>query len=168
MTFLEFAFHELLGPPRGERSWHCPACDPNREMEWVCCSVLPPLGSYPIKWKCHNCGAWGDEHDLLRLLFPGEHNSDYRRLRLAELKEIYLREYPPRSSTLGDIAGEPKTLGQVLREQASNIAQRGNSRKRPPRAGKLSAPDESEIGMHWSTKPRPKKGPRIPRDKRGY
>src|SRR5436309_716537 len=100
MTFLEFVAHELLGPPKGRASWNCPYCDPNNEMEWASFSVRPPLNNYPIKFRCHRCHRWGDEHDLLNVVYPGEENRDARRIQLSELKSMYLRDY---CSPLGDI-----------------------------------------------------------------
>lgn len=133
MTFLEFACHEELGPPAHGASWHCPCCDPGQDEEWVSFSVRPPKASYPIKFKCHRCQWWGDEHDLLLVLYPGEENRDVRRLRLAELKRMYLRDHRPRPP-LGDIQ---KLLDKVSRRQDSTngaaatsqptIAQRGTN-----------------------------------------
>jgi hypothetical protein len=72
-SFLELVCRELLGGPAYGRSWHCPHCDPRQESEWASFSVRPPKRKrngeeYPIKFKCHRCQRWGDEHDLLRLL----------------------------------------------------------------------------------------------------
>jgi hypothetical protein len=106
MTFLHFFCCETLGPPRYGSSWPCPFCDPDHESEWASFSVRPPYGNYPIKWKCHRCHRWGDEWDLLRLLYPKDPTT--RSLVLAEVKRLYLRDVvrlprlPARCSPLGD------------------------------------------------------------------
>jgi len=66
-----------LGPPAYGSSWYCPFCDPDGggglsqrggkpESKWASFSVRPPFRKYAIKFKCHRCQTWGDEHDLLR------------------------------------------------------------------------------------------------------
>lgn len=55
----------LLGPPAYGSSWHCPYCDPEGESNWPSFSVRPPLKNHAIKFRCHRCKVWGDEHDLL-------------------------------------------------------------------------------------------------------
>jgi hypothetical protein len=89
-TFLAFVWHEEFG---SVGSSHCPKCDPDASKEWKSISIRPPLGNFPIKFRCHRCGWWGDEHDVLRHVYPGDANKDIRRLRLAELKRMYLRDY---------------------------------------------------------------------------
>ena len=114
MTFLEYICRELLGPPRfGERQWHCPFCDPGKEQEWVSFSVRPPKGNYPIKYCCHRCHRWGDEHDLVRHLDPSL-SYEARRLWIERLLVAYQRDTSP----LGKDKGEPH----------HTIAQRGCTR----------------------------------------
>jgi hypothetical protein len=49
-SFLEFCFHELVGPPRYGSSWFCVWCNVDGENdEWASLSVRPPKGNYPIK-----------------------------------------------------------------------------------------------------------------------
>src|SRR5262245_29229125 len=103
MTFLNFVFHELLGPPAYGSSWFCPWCNPNGDRftdgdeTWASLSVLPPRGSYPIKFKCHWCGVWGDEHDLIRKRYPGI-SSETVGLKVRELLAAYGTPLP----TLGE------------------------------------------------------------------
>ena len=68
MTFLEFVATRLMGPAISGTCWKCPICDGGGPSF----SIRPPLGNYPIKFKCHRCGSWGDEADLLRHFYPGE------------------------------------------------------------------------------------------------
>jgi hypothetical protein len=77
MTFLQFVCEKLMGPPLRGGMWLCPFHeDKNPSL-----SVRPPKDNHPIKFKCWSCGAWGDEHDLLKLFYP---NEDYPK-RLARL-----------------------------------------------------------------------------------
>ena len=85
MTFLEFVDRRLMGPP----PLHCPFHDDAHPSF----SIRPPKGKYPIKYKCWGCGAWGDEHDLLRPFDPRD-NYQQRLQRIAELREEFEQGEP--------------------------------------------------------------------------
>ncbi len=75
-SFLWELCSHLLGPPEYGSSWHCPFCDPDPERKsWASFSVRPPLRHYPIKFRCHRCKVWGDEHDLLHKFFHDDEES---------------------------------------------------------------------------------------------
>ncbi|MCI0639583.1 MAG: hypothetical protein L0Y72_18915 [Gemmataceae bacterium] len=129
MTFLQYVCWELLGPPAYGSAWHCPFCDPGSEQEWASFSVRPPLGSHPIKFRCHRCQRWGDEHDILKHALPGDENRDERRLRLAELMASWLHDKP---SPLGeDERPPPEPFAVVLRRAAQR------KRREPPKEMQL-------------------------------
>src|SRR5262245_17301762 len=128
-TFLIYVTEALFGPPCYGSSWKCPFCDPGGDSKWASFSVRPPRKKgdgteYPIKWRCHRCRRWGDEYDLLRLLYPGEQNRAFRREERALLYSGWLLELS-RSygrSPLGDNTTGPSRRGGGA---ASTIAQRG-------------------------------------------
>jgi hypothetical protein len=69
-TFLEYVCLQLLGPParpggsRGESFWPCPFCaDHGAHFH-----TLPRKPGKRDYWRCHRCGAWGDEVQLLKNL----------------------------------------------------------------------------------------------------
>ncbi len=84
MSFLEFVCTKLMGKPAYGSMWKCPFHDDHSPSF----SVRPPKAGHRIRFKCWGCGAWGDEHDLLRLFYPRE---DYgqRLNRIAELRREY-------------------------------------------------------------------------------
>jgi hypothetical protein len=69
-TFLEFVAERLLGPPNYVGAdggyWYCPACGSSRFH------TRPSRHGCKDKWSCWSCGKWGDEHDLLKLIYSGE------------------------------------------------------------------------------------------------
>jgi hypothetical protein len=79
---LEFCNVVMGSPEYGGRCWFCPYCDPDPDREhrndkgkkkpWAAFSVRPPLGRHPIKFRCHRCRVWGDEHDLLNFFYHDE------------------------------------------------------------------------------------------------
>jgi hypothetical protein len=122
-SFLEYLVHELMGPPAvGRAGWHCPRCDRHEDKEWASFTVLPPKGKLPIKFRCHRCGWWGDEHDLMKHFNP-RLNYPMCVSALIPVRDRYRRDYPNNCdvehSTLGDIQQPSSTEGQLP------IAQRG-------------------------------------------
>ena len=87
-SFLEYIFHQQFG--RGP--WSCPYCE-SRHF-----SVRPAKDGKPVKFKCFKCESWGDEWDLLKLMFPRENYAD-RQERRAALYAVYLRDEQPSEST---------------------------------------------------------------------
>jgi hypothetical protein len=110
MTFLEFIFTEECDHLASGNYWYCPFCNPSGDREtdggktWASVSILPPKqrpnGSwYPIKFRCHWCGKFGDEKDLIEQLYPGI-SRDAVYAKIVELTHEYQRRYP--HPTLGD------------------------------------------------------------------
>jgi len=142
VSFLSELCHELLGPPDYGSSWPCPFCDPEAESSWASFSVRPPLRSHPIKWKCHRCKRWGDEHDLLAFLYhddPEDYNFwlDYGEamyppeLRTRRVLRMHIDHgsTSPSDAPLGDNIGPPdvpKLFGNPI---SPNGAKRGNRSK---------------------------------------
>jgi hypothetical protein len=86
-SFLEFLIAAYLGPPNhsrddGQSYWACPFCDSPRFH------TLPDRPPYKHRWRCHRCGARGDEHDLLAGL-GGIPKFPDRVERLADLRQQY-------------------------------------------------------------------------------
>src|SRR5438552_1089868 len=100
MTFLEFVCRKLLGPPVSGSCWRCPYCDSNGASF----SVRPPKGDLPIKFKCHRCGEWGDEFDLMKLFHP-VWGFSLRHLQLADLR----RQYESHQGNDSSVRGSGKT-----------------------------------------------------------
>jgi hypothetical protein len=67
ITFLEFCFRRLVGPPASSRKYfRCPWCV-HRNPSVV---INEPLGNNAIKFRCHRCLTWGDEFDLVWQFHP--------------------------------------------------------------------------------------------------
>ncbi|MCP4539189.1 MAG: hypothetical protein GY832_18790 [Chloroflexi bacterium] len=83
MIFLRYLAEELMGPPTFESAsaqWPCPFCESERGFH-----VLPHKPPHKDRFKCHACGAWGDEWDLLTHLYDQD-NLVRRRKRVNQLK----------------------------------------------------------------------------------
>lgn len=89
MTLLEYVLARLAGPPRkinGTFYWLCPFHgDTNPSL-----TTLPHRAGYKDRFRCHACGAWGDEFDILRLYFPNEKYPQHRD-RLDDFRLLYER-----------------------------------------------------------------------------
>lgn len=142
MTFLRFVCWEVLGPPI-YGSWLCPYCDPLQMSKWASLSVLPPKGSYAIKFRCHNCGRWGDEHDLMRLVYPD--CAETRRIMLKELKRRHRRMLYPSLGTLtfaqrGNVAATPKRKPPTPKRNPPTPRKNPPTPKRKPPTPKRNSP----------------------------
>jgi len=92
-SFLHWLGGELLGPPAYGSHWFCPRCEgPTPSL-----SVRPPLDDLPVKFKCHRCNWWGDEHDLLKLV-DGITDYGERLERLRVLRARYESQICPAGS----------------------------------------------------------------------
>jgi hypothetical protein len=141
-TFLFFVCWTLLGRPAYGSCWHCLWCDRKRKKKRATLSVLKPRQRadgtwHDIKFKCHNphCDQYGpggfigpdgkrfgDEHDLLRKLYPGV-SSETIACKLKELLQKY-EEYKAYAE-----AEEQPTFTHVGREKGtpSSPARRGKT-----------------------------------------
>ncbi len=78
ITFLEYVCERLMGPPQASRSWCCPYHDDTNPSFTVRPPKKRPNGTeYPIKYRCHACGEWGDERDLLRHFYPKDTQAQF-------------------------------------------------------------------------------------------
>ncbi len=88
--FLRYVAERLMGPPTyesgGRATWVCPFCDDQTAF-----SVLPHRDGFKDRYRCHRCGAWGDEYDLSKLFFDRE-NFEVRRKRLLEWQQDFTRD----------------------------------------------------------------------------
>jgi hypothetical protein len=146
-SFLEYVCWALLDSPACGSSWFCPFCHEQAEnQEWASFSVRPPLGKYPIKWKCHRCHKWGDAIDLIMFIYKCSHTEG--KVVLAELLESYRHEHGS-GTPLGD-----RTAEQVEKAQRqTDLAQRLARALSTPAAKQPSAPNSSPNGVRG-------KGPR--------
>ena len=87
MTFLEFVAERLMGPSVAGSCWRCPFCDSSHGS----LSIRPPKQGFPVKFKCHRCGIWGDESDLMKEFYPGE-DWPRRRVRLDQWRNDFKQE----------------------------------------------------------------------------
>lgn len=125
MSFLEFVAERLMGQPVSGSCWNCPYCVSSGPSF----SVRPPLGNYSIKFKCHRCGKWGDEMDLLKLFFP-EDDYSVRLTRVQELRLDFERTTAPTTAAI-PIRGEggvrnmnqPRDVGLVWANVVHQLAQ---------------------------------------------
>lgn len=83
-TFLEYVTRSTLGSP----PWNCPWCDSARAFR-----LLPHRPPYKDRYRCHRCGQWGDEADLLRFCHDTE-SYPQRQKRLRKLREDFDRDRP--------------------------------------------------------------------------
>ena len=83
MTFLEFVYRKLLGPPAAGVCYRCPDCDHKTPSV----TINPPKAGHAVKFRCHRCGAFGDEFDVLKLV--GVRHYGDRIARIQELRAEY-------------------------------------------------------------------------------
>src|SRR5437764_5152931 len=84
MTFLEFIVRRELGEPNRNGKWLCPFHGESNPSF----TLFPPKAGCKDRFKCWSCGAWGDEFDLLKELYPDEDYSA-RLLRMEQLGAQY-------------------------------------------------------------------------------
>lgn len=82
-SFLEYVFCRLLGPPVSGNSYRCPYCEDLKPR----LMINPPRAGCKIKFRCHRCQMFGDEHDVLKLV--GVYNYTDRLVKLKELRAEY-------------------------------------------------------------------------------
>jgi hypothetical protein len=63
-------------------------------------TVRPPKMDYPIKYRCHRCGAWGDQYDLIKKVYRCYYEE--AKLIVRDLLESYKRDVLDRDSPLGE------------------------------------------------------------------
>jgi hypothetical protein len=92
-TFLEFVWQRYLGPPACGVCYRCPHCDhPTPSV-----TINPPKAGKAIKWRCHRCGTFGDEFDVLKLFGIRDYND--RLTLVAKLRKEYESGAAPRTKT---------------------------------------------------------------------
>ncbi len=105
----------------GRSVWLCPF---HEESHPSFCT-LPPKSGYKDRFKCWVCGAWGDEHDLLKLFHPREDYGD-RLVRLSTLRA----EFEAHDSA---------------KPEPSGFSHRGGSRKDDDRNVELAFADLDDV-----------------------
>lgn len=85
---LRFIVERCLGDPYPRKAGYPLRPLPNKQAYWFCpyCKkksfqVLPELKPKKDKWKCRDCGNWGDEHDLIKECYGIEDYSERQLLR---------------------------------------------------------------------------------------
>ncbi len=104
MKFLDYVCEQVLGPASyygyDYAVWSCP----QHEDLHPSFKTLPRKDGCKDRFKCWSCGFWGDEYDLLKMMYDRENFSDRKR-RLEQMREDYNREFEEESETL-----EPKAV----------------------------------------------------------
>lgn len=128
ITFLEFVCEHLMGPPLHGRSWRCPFHSPDNHPSF---SVRPPKqrpdgGWHPIKFRCHACGTWGDEWDLILNFYQDEQRHQHlKRLRAFQSQYEQLTGQPAQNiSYRGKRGDDGETLRFCLAELRSVVRER--------------------------------------------
>jgi hypothetical protein len=70
MTFLHWLCLALLEHHAYGNRWYCPRCDPTADSGRPSFVVLPPKSPFKVRFKCHDCGFFGDARDILAHLHP--------------------------------------------------------------------------------------------------
>lgn len=114
--FLRYVAERLMGPPTyesgGRATWPCPFCDDQTAF-----SVLPHRDGFKDRYRCHRCGAWGDEFDLSKLFFDRE-NFDERRVRLQKWSEDFTRDSESQSpKVFTPVDGERRTIARHRKDE---------------------------------------------------
>lgn len=118
MTFLEYVCERKLGKPigcsGGRTNWPCPSCN-HKSF-----GTLPPREGCKDRFRCHRCGAWGDEFDLLKELHPAK-DFVWRRTQLELMRQDYEREHPVMSEQTGlSFSGDRGDTKRIDYEQLSD------------------------------------------------